>query len=289
MRRFSAEYLEATREGMWADSREPLATLDLSARESILDVGAGTGALTAVLREEAPGRTVALDADLELLSGVAPPRVGGDATRLPFADDSFDLVVCQALLVNVTDPAAAVRELARVAADAVAVIEPDNGDVTIESTVDGEAELARYARSLYIEGVRTDPTLGDVPDLFEQAGLGDVSVSRYDHVKTTDPPYTERDLESARRKVTGEGIASDRAEILAGDVTAGEFDDLESEWRAVGRAVVDEMQAGTYRHRETVPFFVTVGSVGPRPLSKVIASDSTVDNGRQQSDDTGGP
>ncbi|MUV61433.1 SAM-dependent methyltransferase, partial [Halobacterium sp. CBA1126] len=42
MRRFSADYLEETRRGMWAE-RGALDALELGSRERILDVGCGTG------------------------------------------------------------------------------------------------------------------------------------------------------------------------------------------------------------------------------------------------------
>ncbi|MFB6233332.1 MAG: class I SAM-dependent methyltransferase [Haloarculaceae archaeon] len=261
MREFTAEYLAATREGMWDDSRAALAPLELGRRERVLDVGAGTGELTRVLREECPGAVVALDADGGLLSGVGDPRGQGDATCLPVADDAVDLVVCQALLVNLPDPTAAVREFARVSRGAVAAIEPDNSDVTVSSTVAAEAPLARRARDLYLDGVGTDASLGAAASLFEQCGLSDVAVRRYDHERTVEPPYTERALEGARRKVSGEGLESDRETVLAGGTTPEEFDDLRAAWRAMGRRVAEQMQQAAYRQREVVPFYVTVGQV----------------------------
>jgi SAM-dependent methyltransferase len=261
VREFTAEYLETTRTGMWADSRAALSILDLGERERILDAGAGTGELTRVLREESPGTVVALDADRSLLKHVDPPAVAGDTLALPFADDSFDLVVCQALLVNLVEPRQALAEFARVSADAVAVIEPDNSAVTVESTVDAEPTLARRARRLYLEGADTDPALGAVRDLFEEAGLSDIRVRRYDHERTVEPPYTEDALESARRKATGAGLATDRETILAGETTSEEFDSLRAEWRAMGRSAIEQIQNERYRRREVVPFFVTVGTV----------------------------
>lgn len=248
---------------MWADTRSALEPLALSGRDRVLDVGAGTGALTAVLREEsADAEVVALDADAGLLGEVPPPRVTGDATRLPFTDEVFDLVVCQALLVNLPDPVGTLREFARVSRDAVAAIEPDNSAVTIDSTVDAEALLARRARELYLDGVGTDVAMGAAREIFEEAGLVDVEVRRYEHVRTVEPPYSERAVEAARRKASGEGLASDREEILAGDATREDFDELRQSWRSMGRDVIAQMQDGEYRHRETVPFFVTVGRVG---------------------------
>jgi len=261
VRRFDAEYLRATREGMWADSREALAPLDLADCERVLDVGAGAGALTRVLRAECPGTVVAVDADRGLLAEVPPPTVVGDAVRLPLADDAVDLVVCQALLVNLPDPGRAVREFARVAADRVAVIEPDNSAVTVESTVGAEPPLARRARDLYLSGVDTDVSLGAARGLFEAVGLAGVEVRRYDHERTVEPPYSGRAVESARRKVTGEGLTADRSELLSGGASPEEVADLAAAWREMGREVAAQMGEGAYRRRETVPFFVTVGRV----------------------------
>jgi len=262
VRRFSADYLEATRTGMWADSREALADLGLGSCDRILDVGCGTGELTRVLREESDGDVVGLDADATLLSSVAGPTVRGDATRLPFRDGAFDLVACQALLINLPDPVAAVREFARVARERVASVEPDNGAVTVQSTVDSEPRLARRARSRFLDGVDTDIELGaDAADVFETAGLDVVSTRRYDQERTVEPPYGEGAVRAARRKATGEGLATDRETILAGNTTPEEYDALREQWREMGRAVVTQMGADDYERRETVPFFVTVARV----------------------------
>jgi SAM-dependent methyltransferase len=261
VRRFTAEYLETTRDGMWDDSRDALVDLALPSREWVLDVGAGTGELTAVLREETAGRVVALDADSALLTHVPQPRARGDATRLPFQDRVFDLVVCQALLVNLPDPGHALEEFARVSSDRVAVIEPDNSAVRIDSTVSSEPALARRARRLYLDGLDTDASLGAARDLFEAAGLTDVSVRRYEHERRIEPPYSEQAVAGARRKASGSGIDDDRETILTGATSREEFDNLRQEWRAMGRTVAAQMQDEKYRQREVVPFFVTVGQV----------------------------
>lgn len=261
MRRFTSEYLEATREGMWADSREALAPLSLADRERVLDVGAGTGALTAVLREETPAPVIAVDADRQLLGEVGPPRLLGDAMGLPVRDGAVELVVCQTLLVNLPDPTGAIDEFARVSSDLVAAIEPDNAAVAVDSTVDAEAGLARRARERYLAGVETDVTLGALRARFEAVGLRDVTVRRYEQVRTVEGPYSARDVEAARRKATGEGLAADRETILAGPTTPAEFDEFRQAWREMGRTVVEQMQAGRYRRRESIPFFVTVGRV----------------------------
>ncbi|GAB6879073.1 class I SAM-dependent methyltransferase [Halorubrum gandharaense] len=252
---------------MWADGREALADLDLPNRRRVLDVGCGTGELTAVLAAEAPAdaTVVGTDADPDLLTvarkATECPVVGGDATRLPFPDDAVDLVVCQALLINLPDPAAAVREFARVSSERVAAIEPNNAEVTVDSTVEAEPRLEREARAAYLEGVETDVALGDrVEACFEDAGLTDRTTRRYVHEKRTEPSYAEHELEAAARKASGAGLADHDAElrrVLSDDA----YDDLRRRWRAMGRDVVAGMQAGDYERVEHVPFDVTVGRV----------------------------
>lgn len=277
VRRFDAAYLRDTRRGMWAD-RGALVDLDLSSRERVLDVGCGTGEFSAALRAGTDAPVVGVDADTDLLEvarhgpgGVGSdgsttedgpfPVVGGDALSLPVRDDGVDLAACQALLINLAEPAAAVGELARVSADLVAAVEPDNAAVSVDSTVDREEALERRARAAYLDGVDTDVTLGAVDDLFREAGVEVVSTRRHDHTRVVEPPYDERDLRAARRKATGAGLAGDRATLLAGGLSPEEYDDLRAEWRAMGRSVVGAMEREEYRRRETVPFHVTVGRV----------------------------
>ncbi|WP_082146633.1 class I SAM-dependent methyltransferase [Halostagnicola sp. A56] len=280
MREFTAEYLRRTREGMWAGSRAALAPLSLESRDRVLDVGCGTGELSAVLAADSPGTVLGCDVDMALLEsartrdGVA--TVAGNALELPFADDSFDLVVCQALLINLPDPTAALAEFARVSSDLVAAIEPDNSAVDIDSSVDREERLERRARRAYLDGVRTDVTLGDgAREAFESAGLDVHGTCRYDHVRRVEPPYNEGAVNDARRKATGSGLADDRETMLAGALTESEYDDLRSSWREMGRDVIDQMASREYRREESVPFFVTTGSV-PEPRGSVPESEGSV-------------
>jgi len=267
VRRFSAEYLEHTRRGMWADGRDALADLDLSGRRRVLDVGCGTGELTRVLDAEtgSDATVIGVDADPELLA-VARGETGlryvaGDATRLPLPDDAVDLAVCQALLINLPDPAAAVREFARVSSELVAAIEPDNADVTVSSSVASEERLEREARGAYLEGVDTDVALGDrVREAFSAAGLDDVRTRRYVHEKRVAAPYAEPALTAAARKASGAGLADHREELIAA-TSEDAYDDLRRRWREMGREVVADIEAGEYERVERVPFDVTVGRV----------------------------
>ena len=267
MRRFTAEYLRRTREGMWDGSRAALSELDLSTRTRILDVGAGTGELSRVLASESAADVVCLDADRSLLAvareGTGLPAVAGDATRLPFEADAFDLVVCQALLVNLPTPEDALREFARVSSELVAAVEPDNAAVGVDSTVDAEVSLERRVRAAYLDGVATDVALGDrLPALFSAAGIDDVRTGRYHHDKSVAPPYDAADLEDARRKATGEGLTAHETELRRA-LSEETYDALRRDWREMGRTVVEQMRDREYRRAEVVPFDVVVGRIEP--------------------------
>jgi SAM-dependent methyltransferase len=263
MRRFSEEYLTRTREGMWTgEARAALAALDLGSASRVLDVGCGTGEFTAVLREETPegALVVGADRDPDLLRHADGPTVRADALSLPFPDGAFDVVACQALLVNLPDPVAALREFARVSRGRVATVEPDNAAVSVDSTVAEEATLARRARELYLDGAGTDVSLGDASGTFERAGLSDVSIERYDFERAVEPPYSETAVRAATRKASGAGLR-ERRDVLADGADAEELDDLRESWREMGREAVRQLRDGEYRRRETVPFYVTVGRV----------------------------
>lgn len=265
MRTFSPEYLRRTREGLWERSTAALSDLSLPDRDRILDAGAGTGEFAGVLARESPAEVICLDADADLL-GVAREETGletvrGDATRPPFVSDAFDLVACQALLVNLPEPAAALDAFVGLSSDRVAAVEPDNADVSVDSTVDSEVDLERRVRTAYIRGVRTDVAMGGrLERLFREAGLDSVRTRRHYHRKIVEPPYDRASLSAAARKASGAGLADHEAELRRALATA-EYDELRAAWREMGRSVVEAMREGTYRRVEVVPFDVVVGRV----------------------------
>jgi demethylmenaquinone methyltransferase/2-methoxy-6-polyprenyl-1,4-benzoquinol methylase len=92
--------------------------------QRILDVATGTGMVAAELLARADCSVVGIDQSAEMLSRARARFAGADAARvelvegqaeaLPFADASFDGLTFTYLLRYVDDPAATVRELARV-------------------------------------------------------------------------------------------------------------------------------------------------------------------------------
>lgn len=84
--------------------------------ERILDLAAGTAVSTMELRKS--GATcIAADFSMGMLSqgrGRNVPLIGADATKLPFADNSFDAVTISFGLRNVNNTEAGLREMMRV-------------------------------------------------------------------------------------------------------------------------------------------------------------------------------
>ncbi len=86
----------------------------------LLDIGCGTGQLVGRIRATFPGvQVVGCDFSAGMLEQAAARApavslVGGDATRLPFADGVFDAIVCTEAFHWFPDQDAALRELFRV-------------------------------------------------------------------------------------------------------------------------------------------------------------------------------
>ncbi len=93
--------------------------LDRERPTRVLEVGVGEGIVSQRLRDRFPGvPVIGLDLpDVELADEWAERGVSamfGDATTLPFADDTFDLVLAIEVLEHVPGPERALAELARV-------------------------------------------------------------------------------------------------------------------------------------------------------------------------------
>jgi demethylmenaquinone methyltransferase / 2-methoxy-6-polyprenyl-1,4-benzoquinol methylase len=101
--------------------RTMVAALQAGPEDRVLDVATGTGLVARALKLRYGCRIVGLDQSEQMLSR-ARPLVGpvyeqvvrGEAERLPFADGEFDALTFTYLLRYVDDPAATMRELARV-------------------------------------------------------------------------------------------------------------------------------------------------------------------------------
>ena len=130
-----------------------VAAVQAKPTDRVLDVATGTGLVAAALVRRYGCRVVALDQSEEMLAGArarlaAEPRlarqvelVRGEAERLPFDDGEFDALTFTYLLRYVDDPAATLRELAR-------VVRPGGTVASLEFAVPPRA-LARALWTVY--------------------------------------------------------------------------------------------------------------------------------------------
>lgn len=98
--------------------KEVLAAVDPEYGDTVLDLAAGTGTSSQPF-EDAGARVVPCDFSIGMLAvgkEAKPhlPFTAGDATKLPFADDTFDAVTISFGLRNIVDPAAGLAEMRRV-------------------------------------------------------------------------------------------------------------------------------------------------------------------------------
>jgi SAM-dependent methyltransferase len=129
----------------WLDDRLPLAG-------DVLEVGAGTGKLWTHVNRVTRGLSLTLTdfspAMCEQLRAVPDAHVQQcDASDLPFGDARFDTVVANHMLYHLDDPAAALREFARVLRPAGKVAIATNGtdhldELNTIGSVIGRPELA---------------------------------------------------------------------------------------------------------------------------------------------------
>jgi len=163
----------------------------LHAGQRLLDVGCGPGTITLDLaRRVAPGTVVGIDAAPDVVATAIAARddagldagsvrlAVGDVYALDAPDASFDVVHAHQVLQHLTDPVAALREMARVTAPggSVAVRESDYGAFVWapdDALLDRWLELYHQVTAAN----RADADAGrHLPGWFHAAGLTDLDV-----------------------------------------------------------------------------------------------------------------
>ena len=170
--------------------RATRSALRLGPRDVVLDLAAGTAVSTAELARSGAW-CVAADFSVGMLRAGSQrpvPKVGADATRLPFADEVFDAVTISFGLRNVVDHVAGLREMARVTRSGgrLAVCEFSTPTVPVFSFAYKEylmQALPRVARAVssnpeaYVylaESIRAWPDQATLARRIEQAGWSQV-------------------------------------------------------------------------------------------------------------------
>jgi ubiquinone/menaquinone biosynthesis C-methylase UbiE len=149
---------------------------------SVLDVACGTGIVARRAWDRMDGRGTVTGLDLNEAMLTVARRVGpgiewrqGDAADLPFADGSFDVVLCQAALMFLPDRTGALAEMRRVLAPGGTVAVAVPGRLEASTAYARFVDVAvRHAGPEARELLSSYFALGDLDhlrSLFEAAGL----------------------------------------------------------------------------------------------------------------------
>lgn len=151
--------------GRWSRriARQFVPWLPVPPGRSWLDVGCGTGSLSAaILRAAAPARVTAVDRSVAYVAaarrGLGGARVAcavGDAQALPFPPRTFDAVVSGLLLNFLPDPETAVRDMTRVT----------RVGGTVSGFVWDYLDGMEIIRSFWEVAARDDPTVSALPEV----------------------------------------------------------------------------------------------------------------------------
>lgn len=184
--------------------RHLFALAGLPNAQRVLEVGCGTGAVLRNVAGPLRAALIGLDIDLQALEIAkthAPQSQlsGGDAHSLPYGDESFDITFCHFVLLWLTDPLRALREVRRVTRPGGAVLafaEPDYG-----GRIDYPESLAAIGK-LQTQALRqqgADPEMGrKLPGLFQAAGFTQIESgilgAEWKHASSEDELNLEREV-----------------------------------------------------------------------------------------------
>ena len=155
-----------------------------------VDVGCGSGALTAVLAERVGAANVCAADPSEPFTKICGDRVPGasvvvaNAESLPFGDGEFDVALAQLVANFMQDPLAGVGEMARVTRSggtvAACVWDYREGMILLRSFWDSAIEAVPEAAAADEGAAMRFGGDGELAELLRQAGLGDVRAAPLD-------------------------------------------------------------------------------------------------------------
>jgi ubiquinone/menaquinone biosynthesis C-methylase UbiE len=196
---------------------------ELEKVRTLLDVGCGQCHWTRIVSQflVKGSQVTAVDSDPkwakdnEKLHGFfAEKEIGfeikeADVLKLPFADNSFDAVTCQTVLIHIENPLDALREMKRVLKPGGILFcaEPNNlthsvlkDSITADFSVDEIIEWFTFGlikEKGKINLGKGDNSFGDLlPQAFSELGLNDIKAHLSDKANVMIPPYETDEIKS---------------------------------------------------------------------------------------------
>ena len=209
----------------------------------MVDVGCGTGDFTRRLATLSKGRSKVIGVDSNadgIAAAVADTKHNrfskmisykvGDAYKIPLANEYADLTCCRSLLIHLSDPLKAVKEMTRVTKNhgSVAALESGRMSVFFDPNDESYSQLFDQVQDALFDGIRKlegkHIRIGErLPGIFQAAGLTGIKAEiQADGWLYTDPRRRPADLRQqlkfdlsmlkARSKI-------DRKYLIAGGMT----------------------------------------------------------------------
>ncbi len=276
------EMLIDQRKFIWhQDTLDKLALwLELVPGMTVVDVGCGLGNLGYIYWPYfgEGGQYLGLDESEKLILEAAESAkrwaiggeakfIKGDVYRLPFSDNFADWVMCQTLLIHLSEPERALAEMIRVAKPGglITCNEPDNLSTLLSkpywSIPELELEEELLIKRVYlvcnkgsIKLGRGDNSIGNkVPLMMKKLGLTDIDARLNDKAQFLHPPYEgprqQNILQMIKKRVLDQSdfwMQRVKEEFLAG---GGNFDEFER-YREIAERVKllfkNQLEAGEY-------------------------------------------
>jgi ubiquinone/menaquinone biosynthesis C-methylase UbiE len=235
--------------------------LNIKPGQKIVDVGCGPGDFTRQLARLSNQKAIIVGIDSNeksiqaatadtkkaRLSKVVSYKLG-DVYKIPLDDGYADLTCCRTLLMHLTEPLKAVKEMARVTRTGGSVVALEGGKMGAIYDPDDEeySELAERAYEAWVNGIRKlegkEFRIGEkLPGIFREAGLTGIKAEvQADAWLYSDPRRRLSDVKAELRfdySVFKERRRKDRKYLLAGGMSNSQitsyFNRLETRTKAL--------------------------------------------------------